>query len=478
MTKKISFQIERSIMYVFFTFYFSLSAFHCSAQGVAINPTGTAADNSAMLDVSSSNQGILIPRVVLTSTTSASPITNPANKLMVYNTNTTLEGGNGSGIYIYDSTNATTGKWVYLTAPSNGPGTNGQVLTSGGAGATPTWTAPATYTAGTGLSLSSNTFNSVWTKTGNNIYKNNSGNVGIGTTAPSAKLQILLDGSPYLTTDSTSALSLFGGGNFRLNLGVQDQGVGWLQMRNWDNTAKNFVLNPLGGNVGIGLTNPYDLLTVIKPDGTGDPTFTIGNDQINKFGRISYSDGSDIFAIQGGAWGGTTRPLILQGGGGSVGIGTINPTAKLHVAGTSGVDGIKFPDGTLQTSAATGLNVYKSDGVTKLGPLAGVTGTACNNWIYWTGTGLYQLTTNDCTPYSSVTLYYRYANCSGTVYSDVSGTDGVVIFVRGSGTTYTDFGSQRTNGVCSNTYCNNCTKGNGSTLTSPCGPTGGPCVIK
>jgi len=39
---------------------------------------------------------------------------------------------------------------------------------------------------------------------------------------------------------------------------------------------------------------------------------------------------------------------------GNVGIGTTNPAAKLHIGGTAGVDGIRFPDGTLQTTAATG----------------------------------------------------------------------------------------------------------------------------
>ncbi|MBC8232930.1 tail fiber domain-containing protein [bacterium] len=38
---------------------------------------------------------------------------------------------------------------------------------------------------------------------------------------------------------------------------------------------------------------------------------------------------------------------------GSVGIGTESPGAKLHVGGTPGVDGIMFPDGTVQTTAAT-----------------------------------------------------------------------------------------------------------------------------
>jgi len=36
------------------------------------------------------------------------------------------------------------------------------------------------------------------------------------------------------------------------------------------------------------------------------------------------------------------------------GIGTTAPGAKLEIAGTSGVDGIKFPDGSTQTTSATG----------------------------------------------------------------------------------------------------------------------------
>ncbi|MBI4548009.1 MAG: tail fiber domain-containing protein [Ignavibacteriae bacterium] len=46
------------------------------------------------------------------------------------------------------------------------------------------------------------------------------------------------------------------------------------------------------------------------------------------------------------------RMTIL--GGGNVGIGTTTPTAKLHIGGTPGIDGIRFPDGSLQTSAGVG----------------------------------------------------------------------------------------------------------------------------
>jgi len=51
-------------------------------------------------------------------------------------------------------------------------------------------TASSLFNAGTGLSWSGSTLNSVWTASGNNIYNNNSGNVGIGTSSPSSKLHI------------------------------------------------------------------------------------------------------------------------------------------------------------------------------------------------------------------------------------------------------------------------------------------------
>lgn len=56
-----------------------------------------------------------------------------------------------------------------------------------------------------------------------------------------------------------------------------------------------------------------------------------------------------------------------------LGLGTTDPQARLHIGGVAGVDGIRFPDGSLQTSAAgigggdgfwslSGANIYNNNG--------------------------------------------------------------------------------------------------------------------
>lgn len=60
-----------------------LSANLYSQQGISINSTGAIPDNSAILDVSSTSQGMLIPRM---STAERNAIVAPANGLFIYNT--------------------------------------------------------------------------------------------------------------------------------------------------------------------------------------------------------------------------------------------------------------------------------------------------------------------------------------------------------------------------------------------------------
>ena len=59
----------------------------------------TSPNVSAKLDVSSTNKGLLIPRVSLSSLTDASTITSPATSLLIYNTNTSTTSTRGAGYY-------------------------------------------------------------------------------------------------------------------------------------------------------------------------------------------------------------------------------------------------------------------------------------------------------------------------------------------------------------------------------------------
>lgn len=81
------------------------------AQNVAINSTGNTPDASAMIDVQSTNKGILIPQVSLTALNAASPLTNPATSLLIYNTNASINGGKG---YYYNAGTSGTPNWVKL----------------------------------------------------------------------------------------------------------------------------------------------------------------------------------------------------------------------------------------------------------------------------------------------------------------------------------------------------------------------------
>ena len=79
------------------------------AQSVGIGTSSP--DASARLEVSSTNQGVLIPRVSLTSVTDAATIPNPATSLLVYNTNAALPWGVG---YYYNAGTPAAPRWVSL----------------------------------------------------------------------------------------------------------------------------------------------------------------------------------------------------------------------------------------------------------------------------------------------------------------------------------------------------------------------------
>ena len=75
----------------------------------------TSPDASAQLDVTSGTKGFLPPKVALTATNSASPITNPATGLLVYNTATA--GSSPNNVvpgYYYNSGTTSAPSWKRL----------------------------------------------------------------------------------------------------------------------------------------------------------------------------------------------------------------------------------------------------------------------------------------------------------------------------------------------------------------------------
>jgi len=80
---------------IFFMVIFFMLSMNIFAQNVGINATGATPDNSAMLDISSTNKGLLIPRMT---ETERDAIVLPATGLMIYQTDGT------AGFYYYNGT--------------------------------------------------------------------------------------------------------------------------------------------------------------------------------------------------------------------------------------------------------------------------------------------------------------------------------------------------------------------------------------
>src|SRR5687767_12333293 len=145
------------------------------AQNVAINTTGAIANTSAMLDVDSTNKGLLIPRVALTATNSNAPVgAGVATSLLVYNTATAGVFPNNvtPGYYYWNGA-----IWVRFQTSNTNDWT---ILGNAG-------TSPATNFAGTTDAVD-------FAFRTNNTEKmriTSAGNAGIGTTAPLERLHIV-----------------------------------------------------------------------------------------------------------------------------------------------------------------------------------------------------------------------------------------------------------------------------------------------
>ncbi|MEO6718806.1 MAG: hypothetical protein ABIN67_00530 [Ferruginibacter sp.] len=256
------------------------------AQSVGINEDGSVPDPSALLDVKSSAKGLLIPRLTSAERTS---IANPAIGLLVYD-------------------NETESFWFYKTIGWT------ELIGGGGSG-----------------------INS-WNTNGADIYNNNAGNVGIGTSTPVNKLTILT--------------------------GINT--TGWTHVSQVNGVDSIIVSEAIGGVSGaIGTSSNHAFR--INTNGSGKfhvypaGEVVVGTNQTGAFGKFTVETLNNSYGIShlgengnilatrmGGSSAGIgtfshTNMRIFSGGfsrimvaeaTGNVGIGTDNPTYKLSVLGS------------------------------------------------------------------------------------------------------------------------------------------------
>lgn len=110
-----------------FALILMIASYSLIAQ-VSINTDGSSADASAMLDVKSTDKGMLIPQVALTGVNDASTIAAPATSLLIYNTATATgvtpgyyynSGTSGSPVWERFTTGIIDGSETKVTAGTN-----------------------------------------------------------------------------------------------------------------------------------------------------------------------------------------------------------------------------------------------------------------------------------------------------------------------------------------------------------------------
>lgn len=159
-----------------------------------------------------------------------------------------------------------------------------------------------------------------WTTTGNDISNTNTGNVGVGTSTPTAKLHVSASGNVMAKVQSSTAGAEFDVVSNASGAGSWGLGTGWASvgLRNlylYDNVAgATRMLFDSSGKVGIGTTGPLYSLDV--------------NGGINGFrAKAATTSSSDVIANFENSNG---IQAIFRGNG-YVGFGTASPNFNLDV---------------------------------------------------------------------------------------------------------------------------------------------------
>ncbi len=172
-----------------------------------------------------------------------------------------------------------------------------------------------------------------------------SGKVGIGSTTPTAMLNVSYSPSSSIPALGVAATDVsFGAtGSYGTMFGTTSSGLGYIQQQRFDGTATayNLILQPNGGNIGIGTSVVPATLTIGGVAG-GNRSLQIGSAGATR--GIITTDGANGIVSIGATNDATTGILTFKTGSsltervridasGNIGMSTTTPSAKLDVVG-------------------------------------------------------------------------------------------------------------------------------------------------
>ncbi len=191
---------------------------------------------------------------------------------------------------------------------------------------------------------------SLWSESGSDVYYD-AGNVGVGTTTPSHALHVVSDGERAISGENNAASGVAHG------VYGESGGTGGRGVSGEATASTGATYGVLGRSYSTGGRGVYG-----NASASSGFTHGVSGQSWSSTGRGVNGLASATSGVNYGVYGETASPDGFAGYfvgpknyfQGNVGIGQQNPAAKLHIGGTAGIDGLMFPDGTLQTTASAG----------------------------------------------------------------------------------------------------------------------------
>ncbi|HLP79901.1 MAG TPA: phage tail protein [Acidobacteriota bacterium] len=223
--------------------------------------------------------------------------------------------------------------------------------------------------------------------TGNDrVTFENSGDVGIGVTAPAGRLHVVGDLRLQQTSSGSSQLKFVNSsGSQRWEVTYADTGSGLLQFYDYDSTSNRMVITNTG-LVGIGTSSPNEELTVNGQIALGtsrelqfSPTSTFSG---SGAGIYLPSSNNMTFVTSG-----TAKAVLTDAG--RLGVGTTSPSALAHLyGGKLVVETTSGSNGQIQVvnTAVGESSIAFGSGVT--GSIGGALTSSSNNYLWGIGAGM------------------------------------------------------------------------------------------